>query len=139
MRYAQAEKMEIIRIVEESQLPVKRTLEELDINRSTFYDWYRRYLEDGYEGLANQRPTPGRFWNKIPVNIKEQIVNMALEYPEKSPRELAWYVTDTQGYYISESSVYRILKAYDLITSPAYIVLSARDKFPHQTRRILLI
>jgi len=136
MRYAQAEKMEIIRIVEESQLPIKRTLEELDVNRSTFYDWYRRYLEDGYEGLANHRPTPERFWNKIPVTIKEQIVDMALEYPEKSPRELAWHITDTQGYYISESSVYRILKAYDLITSPAYIVLSARDKFPHQTNRI---
>jgi putative transposase len=136
MRYAQAEKMEIIRIVEESQLPVKRTLEELDVNRSTFYDWYRRYLEDGYEGLANKCPTPRRFWNKIPVTIKEQIVDMALESPEKSPRELAWHITDSQGYYISESSVYRILKAYDLIASPAYIVLSARDKFPHQTSRI---
>ena len=136
MRYAQAEKMEIIRMVEDSQLPVKRTLDELDINRSTFYDWYRRYSENGYEGLANQRPTPGRFWNKIPVTIKDQIVDMALQYPEKSPRELAWHITDTQAYYISESSVYRILKAYDLITSPAYIVLSARDKFPHQTSRI---
>lgn len=136
MRYTQAEKMEIIRIVEESRFPVKRTLEELDINRSTFYDWYRRYSEDGYEGLSNIRPTPRKFWNKIPVPVKEQIVDLALDYPEKSPRELAWHITDTQGYYISESSVYRILKAYDLITSPAYIVLSARDKFPHQTGRI---
>jgi len=136
MRYAQAEKMEIIRMVEDSQLPVKRTLEELDVNRSTFYNWYRRYLDDGYEGLANRRPEPERFWNKIPVTIKEQIVDMALEYPEKSPRELAWHITDTQGYYISESSVYRILKAYDLITSPAYIVLSARDRFTHQTSRV---
>jgi putative transposase len=136
MRYTPAEKMEIIRIVEESRLPVKRALQELDINRSTFYDWYRRYSVDGYEGLSNRRPTPRKFWNKIPVPIKEQLVDIALDYPEKSPRELAWHITDSQGYYISESSVYRILKAYDLITSPAYIVLSARDKFPQQTGRI---
>ena len=43
--------MEIIRIVQDSELGVKRTLEELGISRSTFYDWYKRYLEEGYEGL----------------------------------------------------------------------------------------
>jgi transposase InsO family protein len=57
------------------------------------------------------------------------VIEVALEHPEKSPRELAWHITDTEGYYISESSVYRILKANDLVTSPAYIVISARDKF----------
>jgi putative transposase len=42
MRHTQAEKMEIIRLVEESELPVKRTLQELDVNRSSFYEWYDR-------------------------------------------------------------------------------------------------
>jgi transposase InsO family protein len=59
-----------------------------------------------------------------------------LKSPEKTPRELAFNITDKEGYFISESSVYRILKAYDLITSPAYIVLSASDKFKHPTRRV---
>jgi len=136
MRYSQAEKMETIRLVEESALSVKRTLEELDINRSTFYEWYRRFNEDGYEGLADKRPNPNRFWNKIPENVREQVVDIALEVPEKSPRELAWFITDTQKYFISESSVYRILKAYDLITSPSYIVISARDKFKCPTKRV---
>ena len=66
MRYSRAEKMETIRIVEESELPVKRTLEELGVNRSSFYDWYGRYRELGYEGLANKKPHPKRFWNRIP-------------------------------------------------------------------------
>ena len=44
MRYTQAEKYEIIRTVEESDLPAKRTLAELGVPRSTFYDWYCRYL-----------------------------------------------------------------------------------------------
>jgi transposase InsO family protein/transposase-like protein len=136
MRHNQAEKMEIIRLVEESPLPVKQTLKELNICRSTFYDWYRRYNEEGIEGLADRKPTPRRFWNRIPDPVREQIVDIALEYPEKSPRELAWHITDTQEYFISESSVYRILKSYDLITSPAYIVVSASDKFHHPTKEV---
>ena len=50
--------------------------------------------------------------------------------------ELAWQITDTQDYFISESSVNRILKRCDLITSPAYIVMSARDRFQYPTRRV---
>jgi len=136
MRYSQSEKMEIIRIVETSSLGVKRTLAELDINRSTFYGWYKRYAEGGYDALQVQRSHRRRFWNAIPPRIKQRVVNTALEYVEKSPRELAWYLTDTQGYYISESSVYRILKAHNLVTSPNYTVLSAKDRFEHPTVRV---
>ena len=136
MRYSQSEKMEIIRTVEESDLSVRRTLEELDVSRSTFYRWYHCYQDNGYDGLTNNSSSPKKFWNRIPDHIKEQVVDIALDETDKSPRELAWHITDTQGYYISESSVYRILKGYDLITSPAYIVLSASDKFKSPTKRI---
>jgi len=136
MRYSQAEKIEIIRLVEGSDLSVKRTLEELDVNRGTFYDWYNRYLESGYDGLANRNSSPRRFWNKIPENERKRVVKIALKKPELSPRELAWDITDKEGWYISESSVYRILKGFDLITSPAYIVLKASDKFKHPTTRV---
>ena len=93
MRYSQAEKMEIIRMVEGSDLPVKRTLEELQVNRSSFYEWYRRYRADGYDGLALKPPQPRRFWNRIPEPEKEQVVAIALERPEQSPRQLAWFIT----------------------------------------------
>lgn len=136
MRYTQAEKMEIIRTVEQSELSVRKTLEELDINRGTFYQWYRRYQDGGYDGLANRKSSPKKFWNRIPDHVKQQVVDIALEHPEKSPRELAWHITDTQEYFISESSVYRTLKAYDLITSPAYMLLKASDKFKHPTVRV---
>jgi transposase InsO family protein len=136
MRYTQAEKMEIIRTVEGSELSVKRTLEELDVNRSSFYAWYGQYESEGYDGLATRKPNAKKFWNKIPQGEKERVVTIALEHPEKSPRELAWHITDTEGYYLSESSVYRILKGYDLITSPAYIVMSAADTFRHPTKRV---
>lgn len=58
MRYTQAEKMEIIWLVEASQQPVQQTLAALDIPRSTFYDWYERYRVNGYDGLANGRSNP---------------------------------------------------------------------------------
>ena len=134
MRYSQSEKMEVIRLVDESPVSVKQTLIELDINRSTYYEWYRRYQQGGYEALANRYQPPKQFWNQVPPWEKQRVVEIALEHPEKSPRELAWYITDEREYYISESSVYRILKAQDLVTSPMYTVISAREKFPHPTR-----
>ena len=55
---------------------------------------------------------------------------------ELSARELACHYTDERQYFLSESSVYRILKAHDLITSPAYVLMSASDAFTHPTRRV---
>jgi putative transposase len=136
MRYSQAEKMEVIRVVENSAMPVRHTLMMLGINRSTFYKWYRLYAENGYDGLEDGKPCPKKFWNRIPSMVKKQVVDIALELPERSPRELAWHITDSYGYYISESSVYRILKSYDLITSPAYIVISAADAFKNPTKDV---
>jgi len=136
MRHSQAEKMEVIRIVEESPLSVKQTLAELAINRSTFYTWYSRYQEQGYDGLANAYHPPRQFWNEIPPWEKQRVVETALGHPEKSPRELACYITDKLSYYISESTVYRILKAHDLVTSPLYTVISAYEKFPQPTKAV---
>jgi hypothetical protein len=103
---------------------------------STFYNWYRLYLEDGVDGLGAKNPKSRTFWNKIPVEVKEQVLFEALEQTELSPTEMAYLITDTKEYFISESSVYRILKAHDLITSPAYILMQAGDSFKKPTRRI---
>ena len=79
MRYSRSEKLEIILIVEDSELSVRQTLKEIGIHRSTFYNWYRRYLEDGVEGLGPKKPKARSFWNKIPDEVKEQVVCEALE------------------------------------------------------------
>jgi len=136
MRHTQAEKMEIIRLVEESELPVKQTLLELDISRSSFYEWYGRYLAEGYDGLRVRKPQARRFWNRIPEGERKRVVKIALERLEDSPRQLAWHITDNEGYFLSESSVYRILKSHDLITSPAYTVIRAADRFAQPTSRV---
>jgi len=133
MRLSASEKMEIIRVVEESELSVRRTLAEIGIHRSTFYKWYHRYRAEGVNGLKRRNTLPKTFWNRIPESVKQKVVNTALEHTDKSPRELACVITDIQGYFISESSVYRILKSYDLVTSPSYVLMSASDTFRHPT------
>ena len=134
MRYPASEKLEIIHLVERSQRPAKWTLDKLGVPRRTFYRWYDRYLN--YGGLADRTPHPGRVWNKIPDNIRAQVIDLALEIPELSPRELAVRFTDTQRYHVSESSVYRLLKAHDLISSPAFIVMKAASEFRDKTTAI---
>lgn len=133
MRYSQSEKMEIIRIVEGSEIGVVRTLGELGIPKSTFYKWYDRYKEDGYEGLAPREKQQRRFWNQLPYWERQRVVEIALERPELSPRELAHHITDQERWFISESTVYRILKSHGLVTSPAYIVMKASDSFKDKT------
>jgi putative transposase len=56
--------------------------------------------------------------------------------PELSPRELAVRFTDTEKYFVSEASVYRLLKSLDLITSPAFFVIKAADEFRDKTTAI---
>jgi transposase-like protein len=133
MRYPASEKLEVIRLVEQSHLPVRRTLEKLGIPRTTFYRWYDRYLGLGETGLEDRRPHPGRVWNRIPDAVRRQIVDLALEEPDLSPRELAVRFTDTKRYFVSEASVYRLLRAHDLITSPAFVVVKASDAFKDKT------
>jgi transposase InsO family protein len=133
MRYPAPEKLEIIRLVEQSHLPVRRTLERLGIPHTTFYRWYDRYRSGGPEALEDQSPRPPRVWNRIPDTIRQRIVDLALDQPELSPRELATRFTDTESYFVSEASVYRLLKAHDLIASPAYIVVKAADAFKDKT------
>ncbi len=133
MRYPASEKLEIIRLVEQSHLPVARTLDKLGIPKTTFYRWYDRYLALGEAGLEDRPPHPGKVWNRIPDNVRERIVQLALDEPELSPRELAVRFTDTEKHFVSEASVYRILKAHDLITSPAFIVIKAADEFRDKT------
>lgn len=133
MRYPASEKLEIIRLVEQSLLPAKRTLEALGIPRSTFNRWYDCFLDGGIEALEDRKPLPRSVWNRIPDEIRQQIVDFALEQPNLSPRELAVAFTDTPGYFVSEFSVYRLLKVHDLITSPAFIVIKAADEFKDKT------
>jgi transposase InsO family protein len=136
MRYPASEKLEIIRLVEGSHLSARRALEKLGIPRTTFYRWYDRYLMRGDDALEDRSPKPAHVWNRIPDDVRGKVVKLALKETELSPRELAVRFTDTEKYFVSEASVYRLLKAHDLISSPAFIVIKAASEFKDKTTAI---
>jgi putative transposase len=135
MRYPASEKVEIIRLVEQSHLSVRRTLEQIGVSRATFYRWYDRYQTGGPEALEDRPSRPNRVWNRIADDTRQQILALALEETDLSARELAVRFTDSVGYFVSEATVYRLLKAHDLITSPAFIVMKAAREFTDKTTR----
>ena len=133
MRYPASEKTEIIKLVEQSHLSARKTLEQIGVPRATFYRWYEQYQTGGPEALGDRPSQPSRIWNRIPDDVRTEIITLALEQSELSPRELAVRFTDTKGYFVSEATVYRLLKAHDLITSPAFIVMKAANEFKDKT------
>jgi putative transposase len=88
-RRSPEEKREIIHIVEQSKLSITRTLKELELSRSTFYRWCQVFQQEGESGLVYQKPRPQQFWNKIPDPVRQQVVDLALAYPDRSSRQLA--------------------------------------------------
>jgi putative transposase len=134
MRYPASEKLEIIRIVEQSHLPAKRTLDQLGIARRTFYRWYDRYLEGGPEALEDRPSAPSRVWNRIGPTSRTRSSNGAGAVRAEPP--------GTGGALHRREALLRVgshglplLKAHDLITSPAYVVIKAADQFHTKTTR----
>jgi putative transposase len=85
MRYPASEKLEIIRLVEQSHLPAKRTLDKLGIPepRSTA-GMTAICLRPA--GLEDRSLAPGRVWNRIPDEVREiRFIDLALDEPELSP------------------------------------------------------
>ena len=104
----------------------------IGVPRTTFYRWYDRYLSLGAAGLEDRPSRPARVWNRIPDKVRKQVVDLALEQPELSPRELAVRFTDTRRYFVSEAER---LQGFELITSPAFVVIKAADEFHEKTIR----
>ncbi len=111
MRYPASEKAEIIAIVEQSHQSVRKTLEQIGVSRATFYRWYEQYQAGGPEALEDRPSHPSRIWNRIPDEIRPQIVDLALEQSELSPRELA--VQHQQGHPQSLPQISQLLGLID--------------------------
>src|SRR6056297_386599 len=132
-RYTKFMTLPIIRLVEGSHLPTRRTLDKLGIPRTTFYRWYDRYLAEGPEALEDRSPRPSRVWNRIPEPVRGKIKELALQESELSPRELAVQFTDTEKYFVSEASVYRIRECHELCVSG---LAHAGFRYGHALKRL---
>ena len=134
MRYPASEKLEIIRLVEQSHLPVRRTLEKLGIPRATFYRWYDRLSERRAGGPGRPLAPAGSRLEPHPRR-DPRADHATWRWTSRSCRRASWPCASPirEKYFVSEASVYRLLKAHDLITSPAYIVIKAADEFNDKT------
>jgi transposase InsO family protein len=104
-------KLEILRAIEGSGLPARQALAQLGIASSTYYRWRARFRGEGSAGLVD-RPAHGRsIWNRVLPEERARVYEVALLYPEWSSRELACHISDKCGFSVSESTVYRLLKA----------------------------
>ena len=101
------EKGEIIALVADSGLPRRRALAQLGLPKSTYYRWLGRQAVERLEDSNGGSPIP---WNRLRTEEEEKILAQARASPELSARQIAIRVTDFDGMYVSESTVYRILK-----------------------------
>lgn len=108
-------KLEVLRAVKGSGLPVRDALARLELAPSTYYRWRRRFRNKGFEELHHQSPSKGRTWNQLLPPARAKVFEIALLYPEWSPREVACHISDHCSFTVSESTVYRLLKREGLV------------------------
>ena len=96
-------KLTVLRTVEGSHLSVTAALERLELPPSTYYRWRRRFRAEGFAGLADAPPNPRRVWNRLLPKERAKILEVALLYPEWSPREVSLHVSDTAGFTVALS------------------------------------
>ena len=106
MRYPASEKIEIIRLVEQSHLSVRETLERIGIPRATFYRWYDLSQSGGPEALEDRRPQPKRVWNRIllenyflPGDLEAQIEAFVAHYNHQRYHESLDNLTPADVYF----------------------------------------
>ena len=112
-----------------SPLPKRTVLDELRVPRNTYYRWLRRKDEQGFEDHAGGGKPP---WNKLPSQEVDDVLSTAREVPKLSCRQLAAWITDTPGFSVSESTVYRILRREGLVKRPE-MRLAAGKESHHKT------
>jgi len=129
-------KREVIELVRRSPVAKKETLRELGLPASTYYRWQRRQRLEGDAGLVDRRPQPGTIWNQLRPEEMETILVVARAEPDKSPREIACWISDSAGFSVSESSVYRVLKLHGLVREVKLVGFPAGPEYAVKTTRV---
>jgi transposase InsO family protein len=115
---------------------VTEVLARLDLPRSTYYRWRRQFHGQGFEGLKDLSPCKGRVWNALLPQERDKVLEVALQCPEWSPRQLACWLADKAGFTASESTVYRILKAAGYVKPREARSFPAGPEYRVKTRRV---
>lgn len=126
---------EIIDNIELSGANRKKMLEDIGIPESTYYKWRKAYNREGIKGLTKMSTAPKRIWNKILPEEEKIILRVAKNHPELTPRLIAVRITDNDGFYVGEKTVYRLLKNNNLIEPRPLKEMPAAKEYKVKTTR----
>ena len=130
------QKHRVLEQVQRSLVPKRRVLKHIGVPHATYYRWCRAYECEGLAGLKGCRSRPQHVWNRLTEEERNTVIQQALLYPEEPSRQIAHRVTDHCGFSVSESSVYRILKAKGLVAERVVKTVSAADEYADKPTRV---
>ncbi|MDD5703306.1 MAG: helix-turn-helix domain-containing protein [Dehalococcoidales bacterium] len=120
-----ADKAIILAQVEQHPRGKRRALMTLGIPKSSYYRWRR-----GQHDSGNRR----RPWNRITPEEEGRILAVAGKFPDLSSRQLSTWITDNEGFAVSESTVYRILRREGLVKRQETQLMAAKKYHTKTTR-----
>jgi putative transposase len=118
------DKATVLDQVENQSRAKRQALLTMGIPRSTYYRWR----------LGQSRTLRGRPWNRIIPDEERRILVVAREYPDLSSRQLSAWITDHEGFAVSESTVYRILRREGLVKRQEIQPTAANEYHTKTTR-----
>ena len=129
------QRMGVLRQVMSSELPVCKALSILEIPRSTYYRWREQWRLMGLKGLQDSKPRRGGSWNELLPGQTDKILEVATFEPDWPSRQIACYISDHEGFSVSESTVYSVLKQHGLIPDRQLKTFPASPEYHSKTRR----
>ncbi len=114
----------ILARVEKQSRGKRQVLMSLGIPRSSYYRWRQ----------GQPRTSRRRSWNRIMPNEERRILAVAKEYPDLSSRQLSAWITDHEGFAVSESTVYRLLRREGLVKRQEIQPMAAAEYHTRTTR-----
>jgi transposase InsO family protein len=115
----------ILSQVENQSRCKRQALMALGIPKSSYYRW-----RQGQPDSKNRR----RPWNRITHGEEDKILAVARESPDLSSRQLSAWITDNEGFAVSESTVYRILRREGLVKRQETQLMAAKEYHTKTTR-----
>ena len=113
------EKATILAQVEQQSRGKRQKLMVLGVPKSSYYRW-----RHGQSDSGNRR----RPWNRITPCEEDKILAVARESPDLSSRQLSAWITDNEGFAVSESTVYRILRREGLVKRQETQLMAANSR-----------
>jgi len=125
------EKAAVLASVETVAGRKRQALAELGLPRSTYYQWRQGRHGQGLEIHSQEKRRP---WNQLTPEEDRKVLAASGDAPELSSRQLATWITDSEGFAVSESTVYRILRREGLVKRQETQLTAAKEYHTKTTR-----